>query len=93
MDQAGWKYLIMCNIRIVFKILTIYFFYPETQGRTREELSFSNLNLYLADPRKPGLTSGDTVFGDEVDLANQATKTVVKAIHHDTGDPPLGRRD
>lgn len=43
MDQAGWKYLIMYNVMIVCEILTIYFFYPETQGRTLEELSFCKL--------------------------------------------------
>ncbi|KAH8593223.1 MFS sugar transporter-like protein [Bisporella sp. PMI_857] len=40
MDNAGWKYLIMYNIMICVEVLTIYFFYPETQGRTLEELAF-----------------------------------------------------
>lgn len=40
MQNAGWKYLIMYNVMICIEILTIYFFYPETQGRTLEELAF-----------------------------------------------------
>lgn len=40
MDRAGWKYLIMYICMILVEILTIYFFYPETQGRTLEELAF-----------------------------------------------------
>ncbi|KAE8449216.1 hypothetical protein EG329_008383 [Mollisiaceae sp. DMI_Dod_QoI] len=40
MDGAGWKYFIMYIAMICAEILTIYFFYPETYGRTLEELSF-----------------------------------------------------
>jgi Na+/melibiose symporter-like transporter len=40
MDGAGWKYLIMYIVMICVEIVTIYFFYPETQGRTLEELAF-----------------------------------------------------
>jgi hypothetical protein len=40
MDGAGWKYLFMYIVMICLEIATIYFFYPETQGRTLEELAF-----------------------------------------------------
>ncbi|PMD36292.1 MFS sugar transporter-like protein [Hyaloscypha variabilis F] len=40
MDGAGWKFLFMYIAMICCEILTIYFFYPETQGRTLEELAF-----------------------------------------------------
>lgn len=40
MDNAGWKYLFMYIFMILLEICTIYFFYPETQGRTLEELAF-----------------------------------------------------
>ncbi|KAG4431371.1 hypothetical protein IFR05_013152 [Cadophora sp. M221] len=40
MDDIGWKYLIVFNIAICLELLVIYFFYPETQGRTLEELAF-----------------------------------------------------
>jgi len=40
MTNAGWKYLIMYDVIICLEITTIYFFYPETQGRTLEELAW-----------------------------------------------------
>ncbi|KAF4634352.1 hypothetical protein G7Y89_g3758 [Cudoniella acicularis] len=40
MDGAGWKYLLMYIATILCEIVTIWFFYPETQGRTLEELAF-----------------------------------------------------
>jgi len=40
LDSIGWKYLIMYIVMILVEIVTIYFFYPETQGRTLEELAF-----------------------------------------------------
>ena len=40
MDDVGWKYLIVFNITICLELCFIYFFYPETQGRTLEELAF-----------------------------------------------------
>jgi len=40
MDGAGWKHLIMYIVMICVEICTIYFFYPETKGRTLEELAF-----------------------------------------------------
>jgi hypothetical protein len=49
MDNAGWKYLIMYICMICAEILTIYFFYPETYGRTLEELAFLFEDEALAD--------------------------------------------
>ncbi|KAF7927724.1 uncharacterized protein EAE98_006106 [Botrytis deweyae] len=40
MGNIGWKYLIMYCVTICIEIIVIYFFYPETQGRTLEELAF-----------------------------------------------------
>jgi hypothetical protein len=40
LDGAGWKYFIMYIATISLEILTIWFFYPETYGRTLEELAF-----------------------------------------------------
>ena len=38
--NAGWKYLIMYCVWIAFEIVCIYFLWPETKGRTLEELTF-----------------------------------------------------
>jgi hypothetical protein len=45
MDYFGWKYLLMYIFTISLEIATIWFFYPETQGRTLEELAFCKLCL------------------------------------------------
>jgi hypothetical protein len=38
--NASWKYLISYCCFLVFEICFVYFFFPETFGRTLEELSF-----------------------------------------------------
>ena len=48
MDKAGWKYLIMYICMIVVEITVIYFFYPETKGRTLEELAFRKYFFFVA---------------------------------------------
>lgn len=40
LDDIGWKYYIVYCIWIVVEIATVYFLFPETHGRTLEELSF-----------------------------------------------------
>lgn len=40
LDDIGWRYYIVYCIWIVVEIATVYFLFPETHGRTLEELSF-----------------------------------------------------
>lgn len=40
LKDAGWKYLLSYCIFLVFEITFVYFFFPETFGRTLEELAF-----------------------------------------------------
>lgn len=40
LDSIGWKYYIFYCVWICVEIATVYFFFPETHGRTLEELSF-----------------------------------------------------
>jgi hypothetical protein len=54
MTNVGWKYLIMYCVTICIEIIVVYFFYPETQGRTLEELSFRKCNAL-----SPNLLSRD----------------------------------
>ncbi|PQE31130.1 MFS sugar transporter protein [Rutstroemia sp. NJR-2017a WRK4] len=49
MANVGWKYLIMYCVTICIEIVVVYFFYPETQGRTLEELAFLFEDKELAD--------------------------------------------
>ncbi|KAG6841297.1 hypothetical protein C0991_012467 [Blastosporella zonata] len=38
--NAGWKYYISYCIFLLFEVVFVYFLFPETQGRTLEELAF-----------------------------------------------------
>ena len=40
LDAIGWKYYIVYCVWILVEIATVYFIFPETQGRSLEELSF-----------------------------------------------------
>jgi hypothetical protein len=40
LDDIGWKYYIVYCCWILVEWLICYFFFPETKGRTLEELSF-----------------------------------------------------
>jgi hypothetical protein len=40
MKNAQWKYLLSYVVFLVFEITIIYFLWPETSGRTLEELAF-----------------------------------------------------
>lgn len=41
LDGAGWKYLISYCCWLAFEVAFVYFMFPETFGRTLEELAFS----------------------------------------------------
>lgn len=41
--HIAWKWLLVYCCWLVFELVFIYFFFPETSGRTLEELSFSKL--------------------------------------------------
>ncbi|KAG5723414.1 hypothetical protein E4T56_gene2261 [Termitomyces sp. T112] len=38
--NAGWKYYISYCIFLLFEVFFVYFLFPETHGRTLEELTF-----------------------------------------------------
>lgn len=40
LDNADWKYLIVYVVWLAFEIVFIYFVFPETYGKTLEELTF-----------------------------------------------------
>jgi hypothetical protein len=62
MDGAGWKYLLMYVGMICAEIVTIFFFYPETQGRTLEELAFCKFldNLFYGSLLMVGIQCSTT---------------------------------
>ena len=44
LENADWKYLIVYVCWLCFEIVFIYFFFPETFGKTLEELTFCKFN-------------------------------------------------
>ncbi|PNS16848.1 hypothetical protein CAC42_4812 [Sphaceloma murrayae] len=49
LDNIGWKYLITYCCWIAFEIVVVYFLFPETSGRTLEELAFLFEDSKLAE--------------------------------------------
>ncbi|EOO00948.1 putative mfs sugar protein [Phaeoacremonium minimum UCRPA7] len=49
LDHAGWKYLISYCCWLAFEVCFVYFLFPETFGRTLEELAFIFEDKHLAD--------------------------------------------
>ncbi len=47
--NVGWKYLISYCCWLAFEIVFVYFMFPETYGRTLEELAFSKIPYLLGD--------------------------------------------
>ncbi|KAH6613539.1 general substrate transporter [Chaetomium sp. MPI-SDFR-AT-0129] len=49
LDSVGWKYLISYCCWLAYEVLFVYFMFPETHGRTLEELAFIFEDKRLAD--------------------------------------------
>ncbi|KAI1260407.1 guanine deaminase [Xylariaceae sp. FL1019] len=49
LDNASWRYLISYVVFLAYEILFVYFMFPETFGRTLEELAFLFEDKALAD--------------------------------------------
>lgn len=86
LEDVGWRYLISYCCWLAFEVAFVYFMFPETFGRTLEELAFSKLswssrsNFYVC---AGGFADIWTVFEDKK-LADEAVKATEKAIaHHD----------
>lgn len=81
-----WKYLAIYCGWIFFELCFIYLFYPETYGRTLEELSFCKLfsNPWQRLPFSMSITdcSKQKVFEDK-GLADKAIVAVEKQIHYE----------
>lgn len=59
LEDVGWKYLISYCCWLAFEVAFVYFMFPETFGRTLEELAFSKTSSCLrrdANTREPSLT-------------------------------------
>lgn len=45
--KSGWKYYISYCVFLAIEVVFVYFLFPETQGRTLEELAFRERIYYL----------------------------------------------
>ncbi|KAF7954825.1 uncharacterized protein EAE97_000084 [Botrytis byssoidea] len=70
MAKIGWKYLIMYCVTICIEIIVVYFFYPETQGRTLKELAFLFEDNAFAE--KAAVAVEKTIHFDHRDEARTA---------------------
>lgn len=74
LKNISWKWLLVYCCWLAFEVVFIYLFFPETSGRTLEELSFSKFST----PRcKTELT--DTVFEGK-EKANEVAAAVHKQL-------------
>jgi sugar porter (SP) family MFS transporter len=48
LDNVSWRYLISYCCWLGFEVVFVYFFFPETSGRTLEELAFCESQIPLA---------------------------------------------
>jgi hypothetical protein len=46
LKKISWRWLLVYCCWLVFELVFIYFFFPETSGRTLEELSFSKFPIF-----------------------------------------------
>lgn len=76
----GWKFLIVYCCWITVEAILIYFLWPETSGRTLEELAFCKTTLSFLDWDHMLILK--TVFEDD-ERAHAATEAVEKQIHHE----------
>jgi hypothetical protein len=60
-----WKYLAVYCGWIAIEVMFVYFFYPETQGRTLEELAFCKLGLCTPSYSLLALHDADSL-GDSI---------------------------
>ncbi|EHA50198.1 hypothetical protein MGG_13562 [Pyricularia oryzae 70-15] len=75
LDSIGWRYYIVYCVWILVEIATVYLLFPETHGRTLEELSF----MFEGKEAQARVTSG-------VDKIAHADETRVEE-EKATGDP------
>jgi MFS family permease len=80
-----WRWLIVYCCWLVFEIVFIYFFFPETSGRTLEELSFCK-SFHVVAWFVFMLIKFDTVFEGK-EKADEVTNATVKQIYEATEEP------
>lgn len=60
LDSVGWKYLISYCCWLAYEVVFVYFMFPETHGRTLEELAFSTSQFSFPHHRESQDSSSNT---------------------------------
>jgi hypothetical protein len=66
LDNVGWRYLISYCVWLGYEVCFVYWMFPETFGRTLEELAFSKFELVQAcatDIRQGGANMTNSLRG------------------------------
>lgn len=91
MDAIGWKFMAAYTGWLAFENIFIWLFYPETYGRTLEELAFCMSiflsSLYLMPRSKILMQVFLSVFESDA-LVAQQTEAVEKVVHDLEHDEP-----
>ncbi|KAF2220747.1 putative MFS sugar transporter [Elsinoe ampelina] len=74
LDDIGWKYLITYCCWIAFEIVVVYFLFPETSGRTLEELAFLFEDSHLAEEQ--ARVTDKQLHGGAVELEDKKDATI-----------------
>lgn len=74
LDNIGWYFFLTYIVILVLEIAFIYFFFPETYGRTLEELAFLFEDKALAEAANDAATKA---VGGKVEYVEEAGQTRV----------------
>lgn len=81
LSSVGWKYLISYCCFLAFEIAFVYFFFPETFGRTLEELTFRKFS-YFTNLMVTKFELMKTLVFEDKALADEAVHAVEKSLAH-----------
>ena len=79
MKNDEWKYLLSYVVFLCFEITIIYFLWPETSGRTLEELAFLFEDKDMADQ---AAAATDKQLHSEVDRTGEKNEAGVVTIEN-----------
>jgi hypothetical protein len=86
MNALDWKFFAIYCGWIAFEFMFIFFLYPETSGRTLEELAFCK--FYISVVAFTSCANFLVLVFEDKELADQAVMAVEKQIHHEDIDDP-----
>ncbi|KAI1437863.1 general substrate transporter [Xylaria sp. CBS 124048] len=76
LDNASWRYLISYIVFLAYEIVFVYFVFPETYGRTLEELTFLFEDRALADEAVHAVEKVVGVTGDDRNQEKGEAETI-----------------